>query len=174
VLFRSGLFSFGFGYSSLGNRSLDYSGQFYDSREAFLLAYAVGWDGNWLDGPSTSAADFNVGIGFNIDLMCSEDGPEDSTPAAYVYFHYFFPNDLTDGDWTFFGLGLRLEAGATGAEGVPTFVPQGLVTFRWMSAYTMNIEAFVGPELAFPDSAEVGVTAGARLSVGFQFGIPSS
>jgi hypothetical protein len=141
----------GFGYVSIGDAS--------------LIAFGAGWDGNWLAGPPTSAADYNVGIGLNANMVMGEDLV--IAPSGYVYFHYFFPNDLTDSVWTFFGLGLQLEAGATVEDGMPFFVPQGLVAFRWLSPFTLNIEGFVGPELAFPDSVEVGFVAGLRVSFGF-------
>ena len=165
------MFQFGFAYASVIDPNYDYAESRGALVDAFLLAPGLGWDGNWLAGPATSAPVFNAGVGLDVGLRFDGDGDVDVTPAGYFYFHYFFANDLTDDIWTFFGLGARLEAGWNDEDGKPFFAPQGIVAFRWLGAFTMHVEGFVGPEMWFPDNADVdiGVVAGLRVAVGFQF-----
>ncbi len=139
---------------------------------AFLAGIGIGWDGNWLAGPPESAPVFNAGVGLDLGLRY-DGGDVDLAPAAVFYFHYFFANDLTDDVWTFFGLGVQFEGGWNDDDGVPFFAPQGALAFRWLGGFTLHLEAFVGPEIWFPNKeADVGVVAGLRLSVGFQVAAP--
>jgi hypothetical protein len=167
------MFQFGFAYAAVVDQAYDY----YNARgallDAFLFAGGLGWDANWLAGPPTSAPVFNAGVGLDIDLRYDGDDVA-VTPAGYFYFHYFFANDLTDGSWTFFGLGVRLDAGWNDKDGWPFVEPQGIVAFRWLGAFTMQVEGFVGPEMWFPNDMYVGVVAGLRLGIGFQVDGPAS
>ena len=168
------MFPLGLAYASVADRGDGTSGTRGPLADAFLLGLGVGWDGNWLAGPPTSAPVFNFGGGLDLGLRFDPDYKA-LTPAAYLYFHYFFANDLTDGIWTFFGLGVQLEGGWNDDDETPFFAPQATVAFRWLGGFTMHVEGFAGPEIWFRDKhydVDVGVVAGLRLSVGFQVDAP--